>query len=218
MLKLLKNLISKWKKILNQNAGGDNKHSAQKPKTPSKVEKVVQDEFPEDKLINGESRRNNTRKKLYKNLKDCLKDEDEEKKNELIEKVVEIENTINNKFKGESAYSNRVLEILHNIKENEEFRKKIVNGELDAETLASMDEKDMINKDKRKKIDETIDNKVNSVRSDWEKKHAIFTSGVYKCKKCGGDKTTQTEMQTRSADEPMTVFITCVDCGNSWRI
>lgn len=110
------------------------------------------------------------------------------------------------------------MEILHNIKENEEFRKKIVNGEIDAESLASMDEREMIDKDKRKKIDETINNKVNSVRSDWEEKHTKVTSGVYKCKKCGGDKTTQSEMQTRSADEPMTVFIHCVDCGNSWKI
>jgi transcription elongation factor S-II len=24
-------------------------------------------------------------------------------------------------------------------------------------------------------------------------------------------------MQTRSADEPMTTFVTCIDCGNRWK-
>lgn len=34
-------------------------------------------------------------------------------------------------------------------------------------------------------------------------------SGVFKCGKCGSDKTMSYAMQTRSADEPMTNFVTC---------
>ena len=162
---------------------------------------------------------NNTRKKLFLNLKTCLeKEEDKEnKKKELVKKVVEIEETIYNKYKGESAYTNRVLEILHNLKTNEEFKEKIVSGKITPGDLANMDVIDMVDKNKRKEIDKAIENKVNSVRSDWEQKHAKVSSGVYKCRKCGCDKTRQYEMQTRSADEPMTLFITCVECGNSWK-
>lgn len=39
----------------------------------------------------------------------------------------------------------------------------------------------------------------------------------YKCGKCGEKKTSITEVQIRSADEPMTQFITCIVCGHKWR-
>ena len=37
------------------------------------------------------------------------------------------------------------------------------------------------------------------------------------CGKCGMKKTSSYEMQTRSADEPMTIFATCLCCGHRWR-
>jgi DNA-directed RNA polymerase subunit M/transcription elongation factor TFIIS len=40
---------------------------------------------------------------------------------------------------------------------------------------------------------------------------------LYKCGKCGQSKTTIHELQTRSADEPMTLFITCFNCKHRWR-
>jgi transcription elongation factor S-II len=37
------------------------------------------------------------------------------------------------------------------------------------------------------------------------------------CTRCWKRQCTYYEMQTRSADEPMTIFITCVNCGKHWR-
>lgn len=45
----------------------------------------------------------------------------------------------------------------------------------------------------------------------------IKTSTAYRCSKCGEKKTTLTEMMTRSADEPPTLFICCVSCGHRWQ-
>ena len=42
-------------------------------------------------------------------------------------------------------------------------------------------------------------------------------SDMFKCKKCGKSRTRYWEMQTRSADEPMTIFIRCLNCGKEWR-
>jgi len=39
----------------------------------------------------------------------------------------------------------------------------------------------------------------------------------FKCYKCKKRKCTYYEMQTRSADEPMTTFVTCLSCGNRWK-
>ena len=39
----------------------------------------------------------------------------------------------------------------------------------------------------------------------------------YKCYKCKKKKCTFYQLQTRSADEPMTTFITCLNCGNRWK-
>ncbi len=37
------------------------------------------------------------------------------------------------------------------------------------------------------------------------------------CKRCKKRECTYYELQTRSADEPMTIFIQCVNCGKQWR-
>lgn len=39
----------------------------------------------------------------------------------------------------------------------------------------------------------------------------------FNCRKCKGNKCTYYQAQTRSADEPMTTFVTCLDCGNRWK-
>jgi len=42
-------------------------------------------------------------------------------------------------------------------------------------------------------------------------------NGLLKCGRCKSTKTDYTTMQTRSADEPATVFASCRNCGNRWR-
>jgi DNA-directed RNA polymerase subunit M/transcription elongation factor TFIIS len=39
----------------------------------------------------------------------------------------------------------------------------------------------------------------------------------FKCRRCGKRECTYYELQTRSADEPMTCFISCLNCGKEWR-
>lgn len=56
-----------------------------------------------------------------------------------------------------------------------------------------------------------------------EKKHNreergknIPTTNMYKCRKCLEKKCTISFLQTRSSDEPMTMYIHCCVCGNTW--
>ena len=39
----------------------------------------------------------------------------------------------------------------------------------------------------------------------------------FTCRKCKSKKCSYYQLQTRSADEPMTTFVTCINCGNRWK-
>jgi len=49
-------------------------------------------------------------------------------------------------------------------------------------------------------------------------KEGMTTINTFKCKKCGENKCTSYQVQIRSIDEPMTTFIRCKVCGNTWNI
>ena len=37
------------------------------------------------------------------------------------------------------------------------------------------------------------------------------------CGRCKSNRCSYYQLQTRSADEPMTTFVTCINCGNRWK-
>ena len=39
----------------------------------------------------------------------------------------------------------------------------------------------------------------------------------FTCLKCKSKKCSYYQLQTRSADEPMTTFVSCLECGNRWK-
>ena len=50
----------------------------------------------------------------------------------------------------------------------------------------------------------------------------VANDGTFRCTRCSMDRrpacrTTYYQLQTRGADEPMTIFITCHECGRNWR-
>jgi len=42
-------------------------------------------------------------------------------------------------------------------------------------------------------------------------------TNMFKCGKCKKSNATYFQLQTRSADEPMTTFVTCLECNNRWK-
>jgi DNA-directed RNA polymerase subunit M/transcription elongation factor TFIIS len=61
-------------------------------------------------------------------------------------------------------------------------------------------------------VDQQIKQEIQALEGDKD-----MASNMFKCKACGKSQTTYYELQTRSADEPMTVFIRCIPCGKQWR-
>ena len=50
-----------------------------------------------------------------------------------------------------------------------------------------------------------------------KQKTQFNTTTMFKCSRCNKRNCSYFELQTRSADEPMTIFITCLDCGKKWK-
>ena len=44
-----------------------------------------------------------------------------------------------------------------------------------------------------------------------------ISTDMYKCNKCGKNNCTYYQAQTRGADEPMTTFVTCLNCNKKWK-
>ena len=43
------------------------------------------------------------------------------------------------------------------------------------------------------------------------------STDTFTCRKCKGNQCTHYCQQLRSADEPMTIFVQCITCGNRWK-
>jgi transcription elongation factor S-II len=64
---------------------------------------------------------------------------------------------------------------------------------------------------------EIIDEEELRQKSAYEQQHVAKTDR-YRCGKCHKNQCSYYELQTRSADEPSTLFISCINCGNRWKM
>lgn len=49
-------------------------------------------------------------------------------------------------------------------------------------------------------------------------KTPIYTTKQFTCSKCKKNECKTYSLQTRSADEPTTIFVNCINCDNTWKI
>ena len=61
-----------------------------------------------------------------------------------------------------------------------------------------------------------VNEKTEQNKYKFEERTEIATD-IYRCSKCGQRKCTFYQLQTRSADEAMTTFVTCLNCKNRWK-
>jgi len=54
-------------------------------------------------------------------------------------------------------------------------------------------------------------------RLDEEERKQNVVEGIYTCGRCQSKKVEYYEKQTRGADEAMTAFFNCVNCGKKWQ-
>ncbi|XP_061997284.1 transcription elongation factor TFIIS [Rosa rugosa] len=106
--------------------------------------------------------------------------------------------------------------LIFNLKDqkNPDFRRKVLLGDVKAERLVDMSTAEMAS-DERQSENKKLEEKA---LFECERGLAqVASTDQFKCGRCGKRKTTYYQMQTRSADEPMTTYVTCVNCNNRWK-
>jgi transcription elongation factor S-II len=113
------------------------------------------------------------------------------------------------------TYHDKFLNILSNLDENKNgiqnktFKKNLLEGKINPNYVAFLSPA-QIHPEKWSHVlkkKEYIEQRENN----------ISYSDAYKCFKCGESKSKITQAQTRSADEPMTTFVVCLVCHNTFR-
>lgn len=106
--------------------------------------------------------------------------------------------------------------IMFNIRDekNPDLRKRVLLGEVKPERLVTMSPEEMASDERQRQIENIKEKALFECQRGGE---ATATTDQFKCSRCGQRKCTYYQMQTRSADEPMTTYVTCVNCSKRWK-
>jgi len=148
-------------------------------------------------------------------LEEALAVSGESEKASVVSK--EIEKELFRIYNGISKdYKAKCRSLFLNLKDekNPSLREKVYNGEISAAQLCTMSVQELASKElneQRKKLADEATKRTMIARNEC-------TTDQFRCSRCYKRECTYTELQTRSADEPMTVFVCCINCGHRWKM
>jgi len=117
----------------------------------------------------------------------------------------------------EQVYMSNLRKITSNLYsesyvKNTELIHRYKNKEVTFKDISKMDHYSLF----ESKWKERIEHQKNIEKRQLEGNKSMATE-QFLCTRCFKRECTYYEMQTRSADEPMTIFINCLNCGKNWR-
>ncbi len=110
------------------------------------------------------------------------------------------------------VYKQTALTNYYHITKFKHIRERLLAGDLKVWELPFLSHYE-VNPDGWKELYETQE-KREEKQIEGDKSMA---TDQFRCRACGQRLCTYYQMQTRSADEPMTTFIKCLNCGNRWK-
>ncbi|KAL7874502.1 hypothetical protein SRHO_G00054720 [Serrasalmus rhombeus] len=131
--------------------------------------------------------------------------------------AAEIEDHILSEIKAtDMKYKNRVRSRISNLKDpkNPNLRKNVLGGAIELNRIATMTAEEMAS-DELKQLRSVLTQE--AIREHQMAKTGGTTTDLLQCGKCKKKNCTYNQVQTRSADEPMTTFVLCNECGNRWK-
>eukprot|EP00871_Galdieria_phlegrea_P005775 jgi/Galph1/685/GphlegSOOS_G5435.1 len=113
-------------------------------------------------------------------------------------------------------YQERFRTLYRNLKDakNAALREAVLTRKIPPKDFVVMSPHELANPELKKEREER---RKESIRESKKGVDVQTFSEEFKCRKCGLRKCSFFQMQTRSADEPMTTFVTCHNCGNRWK-
>ena len=110
-----------------------------------------------------------------------------------------------------TLYIDRLRSVYINLK-NPSVVELVVQRKIPAKDLAFMTHQEIC----PEKWKQLIEDKKVRDKQKYEPNIEASTDN-FTCNKCKSKKCTYYQLQTRSADEPMTTFVTCLECGKRWK-
>lgn len=199
----------------NSNNHNGKEQEAQKQE-PSALE-ISQDEYfrPEYDWETGDNRRD----KMISKFISVLQPKPDKK--EFIDYrrcAADIEQSLGEKYGSNSQdYVQKYRDLHFNLKKNPELKLEVLGGHLSIDKLITMSPEQLASKELQKKRETEKKWAMEEARNDHGLNENQSMTDEYKCGKCKQRKCKYSQAQTRSADEPMTTFVTCLVCGNRWR-
>ncbi|RUP07332.1 transcription elongation factor S-II, partial [Jimgerdemannia flammicorona] len=135
----------------------------------------------------------------------------------LLQRATKIEEIIFENFAAvNEGYKNKVRSLIANLKAkgNPGLRESVVSGELSVKRLCAMSKDEMMSEEAKTRDRKLEEEALFRARGAGA---AQAETDMFLCGRCKGRKCTYFQMQTRSADEPMTTFVTCTICDNHWK-
>lgn len=132
-----------------------------------------------------------------------------------LSKKNNIESSIDNKIFCR-LYINKSISIYINLDSksyigNMNLKERLLNNEFKPEEMAYFEKNKLFPEKWAVLMDE-----IQKSKFKYKKDKSGATS-EFICYKCKKRECTYFELQTRSADEPMTTFVTCLNCGEHWK-
>lgn len=231
-----KGLIKSWKKLLPDNGGtpskGDSDAGASKGEVEKKMDSETgggdsgastpRDEDNQDGIKPGATivsyTSDSVRLKCREMLATALQQNKQDCEGLDFKNIGgQIEDAVFEHF-GDTGmkYKNCIRSRVFNLKDskNPMLSRNVMCGLISPEKLATMTSEEMASSEMKNLRD--------ALTQEAIKDHQMAKTGgtptsLFKCGRCGKSNCSYNQLQTRSADEPMTTFVFCNDCGHRWK-